>query len=181
MRNEVPGDDGEMLTRLTNLLESSCLQKLSPSSSFPSSSSSSLRYAVTDSSSGRNSCSKNASSSFKVNTADMLDYGGSRNQHKRNKDKSVATSECNDDRDYFPTSSAISFKSWQSKVGTSSTIASNVNKGNSTKGIVGSMNGSRSRVVDGFQQVSEIKFNFKIQHTKSTRVIMTIIISFCDL
>jgi hypothetical protein len=85
----------------------------------------------------------------------MLEYGGSRNQQKKGKDRSVATSDCNDDRDYLPTSSAISFKSWQSKLGTSSTVASNVNKENSKKGIVGSMNGSRSMVADGFSQVSE--------------------------
>jgi hypothetical protein len=154
-RNGIPSDDGDMIIRLTNLLESSSLQKLSASSSFPSSSSSSARYAFTDSSSGRNSCGRNTSSTMNMSTANMLEYGGSRNQQKKGKDRSVATSDCNDDRDYLPTSSAISFKSWQSKLGTSSTVASNVNKGNSKKGIVGSMNGSRSMVADGFSQVSE--------------------------
>jgi hypothetical protein len=154
-RNGVASDDGEMIIRLTNLLESSSLQKLSDTSSFPSSSSSSARYAFTDSSSGRNSCGRNPLSILNMNNANISEYGGSRNQHKKGKDKSVSTSDCNDDRDYLPTSSAISFKSWQSKVGTSSTVASTVNKANNKKGIVGSMNGSRSRVADGYQQVSD--------------------------
>jgi hypothetical protein len=129
-RNGVASDDGKMIIRLTNLLELSSLQKLSDTSSFPSSSSSSARYAFTDSSSGRNSCGRNPLSILNMNNANISDYGGSRNQHKKGKDKSVSTSDCNDDRDYLPTSSAISFKSWQSKVGTSSTVASTVNKAN---------------------------------------------------
>lgn len=167
-KNGIPSEDGEMLIRLTNLLESSCLQKLS-ASSFPSSSSSSARFAVTDSSSVRNSCGRSTSSTINENASDMLEYSTSRNQQKKGKNKSVATSECSDDRDYLPTSSAISFKSWQSKVGTSSTVASNVNKANRAKGIVGTMNGSRSRVADGFQQVSKCKIYFLIQCTNNQR------------
>lgn len=154
-RNRVPINDDDMLIRLTNLLESSCLQKMSASSPLSSPSSSSVKYAVGNSPE-RNSCGRSTSSSSILNAADMLDYGGYRDQQKKSKGRSIAISGSNGDGDHFPTKSAISFKSWQSKVGASTTVASNGKKGNCLKGVVCSTQGSRSRIADGFQQVAKI-------------------------